>query len=425
MPMKVKGQQFLQIIFFLTSVFFAGGIFATAYSESTKPPFILEAKDVLPKNQLKGSNYTVNEAVQNDGLVNTYRLTTSYGPLTVESTAELMIKIAELNAMNAMTQMDTEKIFGDAVLEGLKAPIRGIESIVKAPIETSKGIIKGTGRFFSNIGRSIVSDDPYQDNTFKVAVGYDAIKRAYAYELGIDVYSDYERLISMLGRVAQASAAGGIAPRMAMSAINLDVVTVLSLSGTSEGMRKLVRDNPPGELLKINTEKLAEMGVPSSLAEAFLNNYVYNPQETTLLVGQLASLGGVKGRAGFIAAANLASDHSVARLYRIKAEMMAGYHMTVTPVQSIDSAAGTSYLRKKDGAAILLLPLDYIYPTVDVSAKLAKIDRALTKDGITGKELWITGRVDESARALFKDSGWEVVENAYERLMKKNSASSE
>jgi hypothetical protein len=417
--MNAKGQGFFQVIFFLTIVFFAGGVFSAAYSENVNPPMMLEAKNVLPQNLLEGSNYIINKEVQNDGLVNTYHLTTSYGPLTVESTAELMIKIAELNAMNAMTQMDTEKIFGDSVLEGLKAPIRGVAALVKEPVETSKDIIKGTGRFFSNIGRSIVSDDPYQDNTFKVAVGYDAIKRAYAYELGIDVYSENELLISMLGRVSQASAAGGLAPRVAMAAINLDAVKVLSLSGTSDSMRKMVRDNPPGALQKINKEKLAEMGVPGSLVDAFLNNYVYNPQETTFLVGHLADLDGVKGRDGFVATANLASDHSVARLYRIKTEMMAGYHMNVNPVQSIASAAGTSYLRKNDGTAIVLLPLDYIYPTVDVAAKLAKIDSMLKKDGVTGKELWITGRVDEAARPMFKDSGWQVVENAYERIMKK------
>jgi len=417
--MKVKILRFLQIIFFLmTFVFIAGDIFAAASAESMKPPFILEAKDVLPQKLLKGGNYIVEEKVQNDGLVNTYSLTTLYGPLVVESTAELMIKITELNAMSAMAQMDKQKIFGDAVLEGVKAPIRGIAALVTAPVETSKGIVKGTGRFFSNIGRSIVSDDPYQDNAFKVAVGYDAVKRAYAYELGIDVYSDYEPLISMLGKVSQASSAGGLAPRAAMAAINLGPVKVLSLSGTTESMRKLVRDNPPGELLKINTEKLAQMGVPSSLADAFLNNYVYNPQEATLLVGQQASLDGVQGRDGFIAAANLAPDHSVARLFRIKAEMMAGYHLNVARVESIGHAAGTSYLRKKDGTAIFLLPLDYVYPTADVQAKLANLDDELKKASVSGKELWITGRVDESARPMFKDSGWQVVEKALEHLTK-------
>lgn len=417
--MKEREQQFFQIFFFLTVMFFSGDICVAAFSESAEPPFILEAKDVLPPNLLKGSNYIVDGQVQNDGLINTYSLTTSYGPLAAESSAVLMIKIAELNAMSVMAQMDKQKVFGDSVLEGVKAPFRGIEALVKKPVETSKGIIKGTGRFFSNIGRSIVSDDPYQDNAFKVAVGYDAIKRAYAYELGIDVYSNYEPLISMLGKVAQASAAGGLTPRVAMSAINLDVMTVLSLSGTSESMRKLVRDNPPGELLKINTGQLAQIGVQKSLADAFLNNYVYNPQEATLLVGQLAILDGVQGRDGFIAAANLASDHSVARLFRIKAEMMAGYHLHVAPVASIGRVAGTTYLRKKDGTAILLLPLDYVYPTVEVKAKLGKLDDELKKAGVIGKELWITGRVDESARTMFKDSGWKVVQNAQERLMKK------
>ena len=57
--MKAKEQQFFQIFFFLTVMFFSGDICVAAFSESTEPPFILEAKDVLPQNLLKGSNYIV------------------------------------------------------------------------------------------------------------------------------------------------------------------------------------------------------------------------------------------------------------------------------------------------------------------------------------------------------------------------------
>ncbi|MCK5679966.1 hypothetical protein KAI46_04050, partial [bacterium] len=43
-------------------------------------------------------------------------------------------------------------------------------------IESAKDIVKGTGSFLSNVGRSIYSSDPHQDNILKVALGYDAAK---------------------------------------------------------------------------------------------------------------------------------------------------------------------------------------------------------------------------------------------------------
>lgn len=403
----------------MTAMVWFGNASAEAAAANVETPISLEAKDIVPANLLRGENYVIEERVQNDGLVNTYHLTTNYGPLTAEGTAELMIRISELKAMNAMEKMDKKKVFGDAVVAGVKAPFQGATNLVKAPVETTKGIVKGTGQFLSNIGRSIVSDDPYQDNAFKVIVGYDTAKRAFAYDLGIDPYSSYEPAMSMLGRVAQASVGGGITPRVAMAAIGSDVVRVMQFSGTAEGMRKLVRDNPPGELQKINAAKLAKMGIQESVANAFLRNTAYNPQEQTLLVGELERLKEVKGREEFIVAAGLASEQTVALFYRNMAQMMAGYHTQISPVESIGRTSGTTYLRKQDGGAILLVPVDYVSRTAEVKAKLDKLDDGLRKaGGVSEKELWLTGRVDTSAQEMLRASGWKVVEKANERLMK-------
>ena len=45
---------------------------------------------------------------------------------------------------------------------------------------------KGTGQFLSNLGDSIFSGDPDQDNVVKTVLGYDAAKRQFAFEFGID-----------------------------------------------------------------------------------------------------------------------------------------------------------------------------------------------------------------------------------------------
>ena len=179
-------------------------------SEFTQPPVTLDAQNVLPKNLLQGENYKVEPKVKNDGLINNYQLTTDYGPLTVESTAELLIRITELKALVIMEEMDRKKVFSDALVEGVKAPVKGVVELVKSPIDTSKNIVKGTGEFLSNVGSSIFSDDPDQDNVFKVALGYDAAKRQFAFEFGIDPYTDYDPVVDRLGEIARAAVAGGL-----------------------------------------------------------------------------------------------------------------------------------------------------------------------------------------------------------------------
>ena len=83
-------------------------------------------------------------------------------------------------------------------------------------MDTSKEIATGAGHFLSNVGHGIFSDDPDQDNALKVVLGYDAKKRKFAYEFGIDPYSDYEPVMDRLGEIARSDVAGGLVPRVAM-----------------------------------------------------------------------------------------------------------------------------------------------------------------------------------------------------------------
>lgn len=417
--MNVKRFYFIPFIIFLMVTASAFQVMAKNPSDYVKTPIILEAKHALPAKLLKGDNYMVENRVQNDGLINTYQLKTNHGDLKIESTEELMIRIAELRAMSVMAKMEREKVFGDALVAGVKAPVRGAVKLVKEPTETAKGVIEGAGRFLSNIGKSVMSDDPYQDNALNVVVGYDAAKRAFAYELGVNPYSNYEPAMSMLGQIAQAAVAGGLVPKAAMATVSYSVATVMQITGTSEAMLKLVRDNPPGQLEEINAAKLAEMGIPKSLSDAFLRNYAYDPQEKTLLVGEMERLKGVKGREEFITAAEMVSGQAVAVFYRVMARMMAGYHTHVAPVQSITRVAGTPCLEKKDGSVVLAVPVDYVFWTAEVAAKVKKIDIVLkASGGVPSKELWLTGKVDRSARQMLEASGWKITANAREQLMR-------
>jgi hypothetical protein len=319
-----------------------------------------------------------------------------------------------------MEELQRSEAFADAVGGTVSGTVKGAGKLVTSPVETSKGIVKGTGRFVSNLGRSFFSKDPDQDNAMSVALGYDATKRNYAYEFGIDPYTHYKPAMSRLGEISRASVAGGLAPKVALTAVGGGVATGVSIGITAEGMRQLVRDNSPGELYKINKKKLEKMGLETKLVETFLNKTTYNPQEETLLVGALESMKNVKGRDAFIALASLANDEDTAVFYRLSAQMMEAYHVNVAPAIRIRNINGNLRLQKKDGTFIILQPLDYIYWTKDVQRAMKAADSDLKKlPEVSGKEMWIPGKVDQKAREMLTKLGWKIVENANDNLFKK------
>ncbi|MCP4343683.1 MAG: hypothetical protein GY799_33615 [Desulfobulbaceae bacterium] len=182
----------------------------------------------------------------------------------------------------------------------------------------------------------------------------------------------------------------------------------------------MVRDNPPNKLEEINREKLKVMGLEESLIDAFLDNYRYNPQEETLLIGELENMKGVEGFDVFISKANLATEETIALSYRIRAQMMAGYHLNVAPVTRILNIDGVLIVQTKNGALALLAPADYVAWTKKLEAKIKSFESSAEKKGaVSAKELWITGKMDKTARVNFESHGWKVTENANDILIKK------
>lgn len=160
--------------------------------------------------------------------------------------------------------------------------------------------------------------------------------------------------------MARAAVVGGLTPKVAFGLIKKPVGTVLQVTGTADTMRQLVRDKSPAELDEINAENLKAMGVEDSAAKDFLKNPHFDPQEETLLVGELETMKNVKNRKKFIKIAAVAPDYKIARYLRERAQMAAIYHKKVAPVERIVAVQGVPLLQRKDGVIVLLTPLDHV-----------------------------------------------------------------
>lgn len=387
--------------------------------ELRTPPITVKASEILPQSLIKGVNYTVKDTVRSDGLINTYELETKYGPSTVESTISLLKRINELKALDAMEKMQGTDTFTKAAEQAATGPLATAKDLVVNPVGTVKSIGTGISRFLSNVGQAMSSDNPDQPNVAKAALGQASNKRAFAYEFKVDPYSSYKPLQDTLDKIAWTATAGSLTVKAAFSAIPGGAGTVVSLTSTSESLRSLVRDNTPAALVEINRNKLSGMGIPGRVTEAFLNNRNYNTFEQTLLVGELETMSGVKGRDAFIYVASLANDETVAIFMRGTAQLTALFNKHIAPVDRMVEIGRLVFLKTKNGRMVGIFPVDNVFWTANLLQRQKDISQAMdSMRGIRGKELWFGGPVDHTARKALEARGWKVVDRFLERAFK-------
>jgi hypothetical protein len=375
----------------------------------------LQAAQVLPANLLEGPNYSIDPQVLSDGLVNTYRLQTKYGVLTVDGTPLLIERLNELRALDRIEKLEKSEVYQKALKEGVKTPLKGAESLIDDPLVSLKRAAQGVGRWMTDIGRSISSNDPHQAGVAETTFGQAAAKRAFAYDFGVDPYTRFKPLQKSLDNLGWAIAGGGLTSKLAFSLIPGMAGVVISATGTTDSMKALVRDKSPAQLETINREKLHQMGVDEATTAAFLANQHLTPQDKSIIVGELATLKGAKGRAAFIAASAMAEDEGMALFMRYRAQMIGNFQSKKGGIDSLVKIDRSLFVKTTTGEFVGLFPIDRIPYDSEMKEKLDVLDREISKQPeVRGKQLWIGGPVEMEARSLLKRQGWTVHDRLFD-----------
>jgi len=391
---------------------------STALSEEfQKTPVVLQASDVLPRELIQGPDYSVRATVVSDGFINTYDLDTNYGPLRVESTALLLKRIGELKALAQIEQLKNTDVYMNAFKQVARGPINTAEGLVQDPSGTISNVASGIGRFLSNVGSAVTSDSPNRGKLLNSVSGQASYKRQYAAEFGVDPYTSYEPLQKALTDLSWTAAAGGLTVKAAFMAIPGGAGFAVGAMGTADTATNLLRDKTPAELASINQSSLAGMGISDASIQAFMQNTYFDPYEQTLLVSALAGMTGVRDRGIYIDKAAAASEESVVVFLRVRAQLMSLYNDKTHSVKSFVDADGIPVLVANNGNIMAIFPLDYIAWTQSFARKLQAVSAAIKQmPGISGKELWVTGKVHPIARKALEAKGWKVQERVREKL---------
>ncbi len=396
-----------------------GSVFAsTVFSvEFQTVPVVLQASDVLPGELIQGSNYVVRSTVISDGFICIYDLDTIYGPLKVESNALLLKRISELRALAQIEQLKKTDVYMNAFRNVATGPIKTAEGLVQDPAGTVSNVASGIGRFFSNVGSAVTSDSANRGNLLDSASGQAAYKRQYAAQFGVDPYTSYEPLQKALNDLAWTAAAGGLTVKAAFMAIPGGAGLAVGITGSADTLTGLLSDKTPAELASINQSALAGMGVSDASIQAFMQNTFFDPYEQTLLVGSLTSMSSVKDRGIYIDKAAATFENPLAVFLRVRAQLMSLYNDKTNSVKRFVDVNRVPMLLTNNGKIIGIFPLDYVALTPNFARKAEAISAALKQiPGVSGKELWVTGKVSPAARKALEAKGWKVEERAREKL---------
>ena len=414
-----RGRFVSRLALFLALTYFLEPLLLFAAQPAYETPAILSASKLLPPDLISGPHHRVQEQVRNDGYLNIYTIDSKFGQFTALSTALLRKRVQEIDALAVMEQIKGTKEYGASIKEAGLDTLAGMKNLITSPVQTVKGAVGGIGAAFRRAGDNLTGPkrSDAEDNRVKDWIGFSKTKREYAYQLGVDVYSDNKVLQDRLDEISWAGYAGGLTWAAAMMAVPGGAGLAISISGSHKLLNDVFRTTPPSDLRRMNQDKLAKMGVQAEVADLFLNNSLYTPREQTILVAALDQMTGVANRGAFINTAALSDTKTLTYFRQRAAEMYLGYHKNVAPIESFQSIGGLVAARIGD-AIIFTLPLDHLVWTETMGRFLTAANKKVDElSGAKRKQLWIGGTMSDRARQEAQKLGWDAQENAEARLM--------
>lgn len=392
---------------------FPAGAFAQGFEQ---PPSLAPGK--LPGLRPSGTNYTVKSPVRSDGLLRVYVLATPYGDITVHGNEMLKMRLNELVALAELEKLSSSDHFSKALIDAGLSPVKYTGRLITNPIGTVGNTLAGVGALFGRIGSGVVNAGKTQDDPMAGLLGVTSQKRQLAAKYGVDPYTDFGPLNAKLNQLSEAAAVGGLVVTGAMMAVPGAAGIVVSNLSTAHklgdvGIEELARSYTASQILDLNRQRLAAMGVDRTLADQLLANRAYTPIDLAAMVAALDSMTGVSGRELFVARAAAANGRSIAYFMRRQAELLADENDRTRALTRFVSLGGYPFNVTRDGRITGLMPVDALSWTQGTATGFtnASTDRKRMAPKARA-ELRITGQATATAKKQMKQLGWAVVENA-------------
>ena len=397
----------------------------------------LQASEILSTEQVSGAHFSVDERVESDGYLNYYTIRSDYGVFEAASTAMLLVRLKEIDALAQLDELSSTEVFVNAAADAGLGQIEVISTFVQRPVSTLAGLPQGVSRMFKRYSRQLgeavsdtkeymatqkelgLSDREYADykkNAISLTERYfniSAAERDLAQELGTDPYTSNETLSEAIKKVAWVDRMG----RFALRAAGLHIPYVGILAKVNDA----VWGKDPYELRDYNRARLLATGATEELVDAYLKNPWMSPTQQTLLTEAIGELTEVTGSDGILRQArDLRTPVEVGYFVRSVA-LLAWYHSNKQPLASVSTELAIPGGIRADGTTVLLFPSDYVYWT-ETMAQAAREFRALgTGSPDLKPELWILGSVSKRTRTELDKLGYDLYTEFADQLQGESS----
>jgi uncharacterized lipoprotein YbaY len=372
------------------------------------------ASEILPPELLAGPYHTVRENVSLRGPQYFFVVDSDFGKFQAQGQPRLRRLVKEINAIAAMKDATSTQSFKDTFKESALEPFVALKELVIHPADTVSGIPKGLWTFVTTSKESLSGGrSQYEDRYLEALVTVSKIKRRYAAELGIDVYTSNPEVQKELNRLGWAAAIANWTPTVLLLPVSGAGKALYTTFDWTKTLNDVIAETAPDLLRYRNDVKLKTIGIPGELRDNFLNHNYYSPRNHTVITEYLESMKEAREKAGVIEQAIGANSEIDAFTYQQIIEILASYNRSVSPIIEFSIHKGIPVGYAKNGSMVMGFPVgigrwtafsEYLFG--DFGKKQSKTNE------IKRSELWILGELTPLARREFERLGIYVIENA-------------
>jgi hypothetical protein len=402
----------------MMTVLVSGSAVTTAHAQFQPEP-VLQAKDLVAIELLKGPHYTVDTRVPVKGFLARFTIRSDYGTFDAHGIHMFQIRVREVAALTQLSQMSQTKEFAEAAAQAVARPVTSAVNMIVNPVETVEGLPGGVSRLFGRIelgAESITAaaTAPSQSDAQQVAsvservgtitvdaLGYEKQRRDLAKSLGVDPYTTNPVLARKLDDMARVMFSGRFVIQTAMTILvpGSTVMSAVSITNST------IYDTPPGDLINSARAIFAGTGASPAQVGALMKNPQYSVSLLTDLALGVRRLQGVNGLASVVPFAAIARTQDEARFVTAAVNMLARYHESTEPLAEV-TAPGPILGRAVSGRLVVPAPVDYVAWT-ERAARFAERDDLKTPNRL----IWLSGQMDRRAYKAVTARAWTVFEN--------------
>jgi hypothetical protein len=403
-----------------------------SFAESNSAPEIspsLPGSQLVAPALLSGPLHTIAEPIKIEGYLGRFIIESRFGKFSVHGANMLAVRVSELQAVEELKKVQSDKAFKDALAESAGKVGTLAKTAVTDPMKTAENLGKGVGTVIGRVGYlassgaayvedkavDLSSSNAYEKPKTKAApagepepptftgdpLGYNMARRQWAKKINIDPYTSNPVLRPLLDDASAATFAGNFGVSLTLGAVVAPLSYAYAFDDT---VRQSVWNHPAIDLEKENQTKLLAIGVNDRTVRELLRNKWFTPTLQTALVARLEVLSKLKGLDGVVAMAAATQGEVRARFLLESLANLAVYHQKKEHLTQIRMSNLVPVGVAADGEIVASIAIDYGTWDKDATAFVQRKELNVPK-----KTLLVAGKLSPRAQQMIGKAGWTVV----------------